>query len=315
MMVNFFSGFVTPEGARATQKMFEVARELKKKFPDDEAKYREAYRAWTKANDYPAGTVHDVVDHIDHIVKVAGIDHVGLGSDFDGVPKLPKQLEDVSCYPLITQELLNRGYTKEQIHKILGGNADARLRGRGESKRRDAEREVRIALEIAVSTPDEAVAAERAGADRLELSAVLELGGLTPSLGLFTRVRELVKLPVWVLFRPRAGGFVYSAEEMEVVLRDAELFLAADADGLVFGALDENGCVAEEPCPSHFGISERPRHISSRIRFCSKPTSGPRTTHRAWFRANPDERREADCSRRNRNADGNSSRWPALELP
>ena len=69
------------------------------------------------------GTIHDVVDHIEHIIKVAGIDCVGLGSDYDGVPTLPKQLEDVSTYPLITQELLNRGYQETDIHKILGGNA------------------------------------------------------------------------------------------------------------------------------------------------------------------------------------------------
>lgn len=122
VMVNFFSGFVTPEGARATQKMLEFARELKKKYPDDEAKYREAYRAWAKENDYAAGSVHDIVDHIEHIVKVAGIDHAGIGSDFDGVNKLPKQMSDVSCYPYITQVLVDRGYSREQIHKILGGN-------------------------------------------------------------------------------------------------------------------------------------------------------------------------------------------------
>jgi membrane dipeptidase len=62
------------------------------------------------------------VDHIEHIIKVAGIDHVGLGSDFDGITTVPKQLEDVSCYPYITQELLNRGHSSEEIHKILGGN-------------------------------------------------------------------------------------------------------------------------------------------------------------------------------------------------
>jgi membrane dipeptidase len=122
VMVNFFSGFLTPEGARAMQLMFEKGRELKKQFPNDEAKYREAYRAWAKANDYPAGDVHNIVDHIDHIVKVAGIDHVGIGSDFDGVPKLPAQMKDVACYPLLTQIMLDRGYTKEQIHKVLGGN-------------------------------------------------------------------------------------------------------------------------------------------------------------------------------------------------
>jgi membrane dipeptidase len=122
VMVNFYSGFLTPEGARAMQLMFEKGRELKKQFPDDDAKYREAFRAWAKQNDYPAGDVRDIADHIDHIVKVAGIDHVGIGSDFDGVPKLPKQMDDVSCYPLLTQLMLDRGYTKEQIHKVLGGN-------------------------------------------------------------------------------------------------------------------------------------------------------------------------------------------------
>ncbi|MBN9119990.1 MAG: dipeptidase [Planctomycetes bacterium] len=122
VMVNFYSGFLTPEGARAMQLMFEKGRELKKQFPDDEAKYREAYRAWAKQNEYPAGDVTNIVDHIDHIVKAAGIDHVGIGSDFDGVPKLPNQMKDVSCYPLLTQIMLDRGYTKEQIHKVLGGN-------------------------------------------------------------------------------------------------------------------------------------------------------------------------------------------------
>ncbi|MFO0939004.1 MAG: dipeptidase, partial [Gemmataceae bacterium] len=121
VMVNFYSGFVVPEGARAMKQMFTVGRELKKKYPDD-AQYRDAMRQWQKENDYPRGTVHDVVDHIDRIVKVAGIDHVGLGSDYDGITKTPQQLDDVSTYPVITQELLNRGYTKEQIHKIMSGN-------------------------------------------------------------------------------------------------------------------------------------------------------------------------------------------------
>ncbi len=122
VMVNFFSGFLTPEGARAMKLMFEKGRELKKLYPTDDKKYREAFRAWAKENDYPAGDVRHIVDHIDHLVKVAGIDHVGIGSDFDGVPKLPAQMSDVSCYPLLTQLMLDRGYTKEQIHTVLGGN-------------------------------------------------------------------------------------------------------------------------------------------------------------------------------------------------
>jgi membrane dipeptidase len=122
VMVNFYSGFLVPEGARAMKKMFEVGRELRAKFGEDTARFREAMRAYLKENDYPPGTVGTIVDHIDHIVKVAGIDHVGLGSDFDGVPKLPVGMKDVSCYPAITQELLNRKYGREDIHKVLGGN-------------------------------------------------------------------------------------------------------------------------------------------------------------------------------------------------
>lgn len=122
VMVNFYSGFIVPEGARAMKRMFEVGRELRDKFGEDTAGFREAMRAYQRENDYPAGDVRTIADHIDHIVKVAGIDHVGLGSDFDGVPKLPRQMSDVSCYPFITQELLNRKYSREDIHKVLGGN-------------------------------------------------------------------------------------------------------------------------------------------------------------------------------------------------
>jgi len=71
---------------------------------------------------FAAGSIHDVVDHIEHIIRVAGVDHVGIGSDYDGVPQLPVQLKDVSGYPLITQELLNRGHSATDVHKILGGN-------------------------------------------------------------------------------------------------------------------------------------------------------------------------------------------------
>jgi membrane dipeptidase len=122
VMVNFFSGFITPEGARISRLMFEAERAIRAKYPDDDAKYREELRAWLKANEPPAGTIHTLIDHIDHLVKHCGVDHVGLGSDYDGVTKLPAQLEDVSTYPLITQELLNRGYKPDDVRKILGGN-------------------------------------------------------------------------------------------------------------------------------------------------------------------------------------------------
>lgn len=121
VMVNFFSGFVVPEGAQRLKNMVKVYREMKEKYTN-EKELREAYRIWRKENPTPRGSIHHVVDHIEHIIQVAGIDHVGLGSDYDGIDTVPVQLEDVGCFPHITQELLNRGYTAEQIHKILGGN-------------------------------------------------------------------------------------------------------------------------------------------------------------------------------------------------
>jgi membrane dipeptidase len=121
VMVNFFSGFVVPEAARMSQDMFQVMREMQKKYPD-EKEFSGALKQYGKEHPLPAGTIHDVVDHIEHIIRIAGVDHVGLGSDFDGVTQLPKQLEDVSCYPYITQELLNRGHSADDIHKVMGGN-------------------------------------------------------------------------------------------------------------------------------------------------------------------------------------------------
>ncbi len=121
VMVNFFSGFVHPESAQRMAKMFDEIREMRKKYPEQED-FRAALARWRARNPMVAGTVHDLVDHIDHIVRIAGIDHVGIGSDYDGVSLLPKQLEDVSTYPVITQELLNRDYTEQQIHKIMYGN-------------------------------------------------------------------------------------------------------------------------------------------------------------------------------------------------
>ena len=70
----------------------------------------------------PNATLSQVADHIDHIRKVAGIDHIGLGGDFDGIDTVVDGLEDVSKYPALTAELLRRGYGDEDIKKILGLN-------------------------------------------------------------------------------------------------------------------------------------------------------------------------------------------------
>jgi membrane dipeptidase len=87
---------------------------------DEKDEYAEAY---LKENPYSDADVADVAAHIDHAVKLVGIDHVGLGSDFDGVgDNLPNGLKDVSCYPNLIYELLKKGYTQEDIAKICCGN-------------------------------------------------------------------------------------------------------------------------------------------------------------------------------------------------
>ena len=122
VLINFFSGFVVPESARILADMIDKRRELKRKYPDNKEEYDRAVKAMQVANPYPAGDAEILADHIEHVIRVAGIDHVGLGSDFDGISKLPAGMEDVSQYPLITELLYRRGYDEAQIHKILYGN-------------------------------------------------------------------------------------------------------------------------------------------------------------------------------------------------
>ena len=81
-----------------------------------------AMAEWEKAHPRPAVTLAMVADHIDHVVKIAGIDHVGIGSDFDGVESLPDGLDSVATYPALLAELMRRGWTDEMIAKLAGGN-------------------------------------------------------------------------------------------------------------------------------------------------------------------------------------------------
>ncbi|QDS98289.1 dipeptidase [Adhaeretor mobilis] len=121
VMVNFYSSFIEPTSAARDVERSAYRKELQK-VVEDSNQVDAKMRIWENRRPITPGTIHDVIDHLVHIVEVAGIDHVGIGSDYDGVPVVPKQLEDVSCFPLITQALLDRGYDEEQIHKILGGN-------------------------------------------------------------------------------------------------------------------------------------------------------------------------------------------------
>jgi membrane dipeptidase len=127
VMVNFFSGYAHPEGARQMAGYFEREREFHEKYPEA-AEFEKQWKTWKEAHPIPNGDPYTIVDHVDHIVKIAGIDCVGFGSDYDGISRLPVQLEDVSGYPFLIQALLNRGYSADDIHKIMGGNLLRALR-------------------------------------------------------------------------------------------------------------------------------------------------------------------------------------------
>ena len=83
---------------------------------------RQGLERWDESHPWPRGTMSEVADHLDHIRDVAGIDHIGLGSDFDGTTYVPKGLDDVADFPALTAELLRRGYSDEDVKKVLGLN-------------------------------------------------------------------------------------------------------------------------------------------------------------------------------------------------
>ncbi len=93
--------------------------------------------------DLPVPSYTVIADHIDHAVKVGGIDHVGLGSDFDGIDSTPRGMEDVSKIPALVRELARRGYSEEDLEKILGGNVLRVMRQVEQVARAEAGREMR----------------------------------------------------------------------------------------------------------------------------------------------------------------------------
>jgi membrane dipeptidase len=129
VMVCFMPGY-TSEAERADLARRDSEEErLKKLYPDSEAKVDEGLAAWRKEHPEPAAaTLADVVNHIEHIRQVAGIDHIGLGADFEGFHGAVDGLGDVSCYPALLAELMRRGYTKEDVKKIAGLNVLRALR-------------------------------------------------------------------------------------------------------------------------------------------------------------------------------------------
>lgn len=106
----------------------------------------------------------------------------------------------------------------------------------------------KILLEVCCGSVDDVLEAERGGADRVELNACLFHGGLTPSVGTVMTVKEMAKIPVMAMIRPRQGGFCYTDAEWRTAQADAKALLRAGADGLVFGFLNDDGTLDEARC-------------------------------------------------------------------
>lgn len=120
VMVTFVPSFVSEEVHR-WEREADAAREAAAAEPDS-AQRAERIRAWRTAHPEPRATLAQVADHIEHIRQVAGVDHVGIGSDFDGIDSGPAGLEDVSKFPDLFAELIRRGWSDEDLRKLAGLN-------------------------------------------------------------------------------------------------------------------------------------------------------------------------------------------------
>ena len=125
--VNFFSQFID---STYNQRMSAIEHRIRDEdhtlrdagTPNDQIRTKVADLRQRLLDSLPNTPLSVLIDHIDHIAKVAGVDHVGIGSDFDGVTALPTGMEDVTMLPRIAQALIDRGYSDADIKKILGGN-------------------------------------------------------------------------------------------------------------------------------------------------------------------------------------------------
>jgi len=126
IQVNFHPGFIDPDfDAKEIAFFQKYATEfdsLMKNGTDEWHTMEYLYRKYADEANSMRPPLSMLIDHIDYIAKLVGTDYVGLGSDFDGIILTPKELDDVTTYPLITKALIEKGYSKKDIHKILGGN-------------------------------------------------------------------------------------------------------------------------------------------------------------------------------------------------
>ncbi len=121
VMVTFVQAFVSEERRIAEEAQDSVIAALKKNVPDTAEAHRQ-FDAWNTAHPLPRATLSQVADHIEHIRKVAGVDHIGIGSDFDGMGEGPAGLEDVATFPALFAELIRRGWSDSDLKKLAGEN-------------------------------------------------------------------------------------------------------------------------------------------------------------------------------------------------
>ncbi len=123
VMINFGSSFVSKQAGQWRTGLTNAKKALIEKEGEDSPKLANFEEEYRKTVPYPYSTLDEVLDHIDHVVELVGIEHVGIGSDYDGVgDSLPIGLKDVASFPNLVQGLLDRDYTRADIEKILSGN-------------------------------------------------------------------------------------------------------------------------------------------------------------------------------------------------
>jgi membrane dipeptidase len=128
VMVNFSAGFLTEECRQWLEGLFAERERLARDFGDHSPEWYRAQETWVQANPRPPCEVSDVADHIEQIRHVAGVDHVGLGSDFDGVAAVPDGLDGVDGYPALLAELASRSWPNGELAKLTWHNAVRVLR-------------------------------------------------------------------------------------------------------------------------------------------------------------------------------------------
>jgi membrane dipeptidase len=122
VMVTFVPSFVSQAFLDHSKLQGEAERQIRKRLAGDTAAIRKESDAWKAGNPAPVVTVSQVIDHIEHIRQIAGIDHIGIGGDFDGITDTVQGLDDVSKYPALFAELAHRGWSDDDMRKLAGQN-------------------------------------------------------------------------------------------------------------------------------------------------------------------------------------------------